>query len=94
MTRTARERCIVTEETALLFLYSAKRKGKGRAFRSENEEDAARGERLHNLFAQGLPFSTDEPEVDKEIEIKQLRKELVPRAHPMPDFTRPFVPKR
>ncbi|KAG2630214.1 uncharacterized protein LOC120701574 isoform X2 [Panicum virgatum] len=32
--------------------------------------------------------------VDEEIEIKQLRKEQVPRAHPMPDFTRPFVPKR
>jgi hypothetical protein len=32
--------------------------------------------------------------VDEEIEIKQLRKELVQRAHPMPDFTRPFVPKR
>ncbi|RCV19182.1 hypothetical protein SETIT_3G363800v2 [Setaria italica] len=32
--------------------------------------------------------------VDEEFEIKQLRKEQVPRAHPMPDFTRPFVPKR
>ena len=32
--------------------------------------------------------------MDEEIEIKQLRKEQVPRAHPMPDFTRPFAPKR
>ncbi|CAN6343475.1 unnamed protein product [Urochloa humidicola] len=32
--------------------------------------------------------------VDEEIEIKQLRKQQVPRAHPMPDFTRPFKPKR
>ncbi|CAL5092834.1 unnamed protein product [Urochloa decumbens] len=32
--------------------------------------------------------------VDEEIEIKQLRKQQVPRAHPMPDFTRPFMPKR
>ncbi|TVU49574.1 hypothetical protein EJB05_00887, partial [Eragrostis curvula] len=32
--------------------------------------------------------------MDEEIEIKQLRKEQVPRAHPMPDFTKPFVPKR
>ncbi|CAL4905700.1 unnamed protein product [Urochloa decumbens] len=32
--------------------------------------------------------------VDEEIEIKQLRKQQVPRAHPMPDFTRPFQPKR
>jgi hypothetical protein len=33
-------------------------------------------------------------QVDEEIEIKQLRKEQVPRAHPMPDFSKPFVPKR
>ncbi|XP_072148561.1 uncharacterized protein [Setaria viridis] len=104
-------------------------------------------ERLRNPLAQGLPYTTDEPEtpvkppmkeptepidlvlhsdvravgrskfdhqvaernsfmeevklererqqrVDEEFEIKQLRKEQVPRAHPMPDFTRPFVPKR
>ncbi|XP_062204439.1 microtubule-destabilizing protein 60-like isoform X2 [Phragmites australis] len=104
-------------------------------------------ERMRNPLAQGLPYTTDEPEnpakppmkeptepidlvlhsdvravgrakfdhqvaerssfleevklakerqqkVDEEIEIKQLRKEQVPRAHPMPDFTRPFVPKR
>jgi len=104
-------------------------------------------ERLRNPLAQGLPYTTDEPEtpvkpplkeptepidlvlhsdvraigrakfdhqvaerssfieevklererqlkVDEEIEIKQLRKEQVPRAHPMPDFTKPFVPKR
>ncbi|KAG2621666.1 uncharacterized protein LOC120666568 isoform X2 [Panicum virgatum] len=104
-------------------------------------------ERLRNPLAQGLPYTTDEPEtpvkpplkeptepidlvlhsdvraigrakfdhqvaerssfieevklererqlkVDEEIEIKQFWKEQVPRAHPMPDFTRPFVPKR
>jgi hypothetical protein len=33
-------------------------------------------------------------QLDEEIEIKQLRKEQVPRAHPMPDFSKPFVPKR
>ena len=33
-------------------------------------------------------------QMDEEIEIKVLRKEQVPRAHPMPDFSRPFVPKR
>ncbi|KAG0521380.1 hypothetical protein BDA96_08G155500 [Sorghum bicolor] len=104
-------------------------------------------ERLRHPVAQGLPYTTDEPEipakpptkeptepidhvlhsavrvvrrvkfdtqvaernsfmeevklererqqkVDEEIEIKQLRKEQVPRAHPMPDFSKPFVPKR
>jgi hypothetical protein len=33
-------------------------------------------------------------QVDEEIEIKQLRKEQVHRAHPVPDFSRPFEPKR
>jgi hypothetical protein len=33
-------------------------------------------------------------QMEEEIEIKQLRKETVPKAHPMPDFTKPFVPKR
>jgi hypothetical protein len=33
-------------------------------------------------------------QMDEEIEIKQLRKEQVPRAIPMPDFSRPFMPKR
>jgi hypothetical protein len=42
----------------LLILYSAKRKGKGRELRSEDEEDAAPG----GDDAQGLPFTTDEPE--------------------------------
>ncbi|KAK3140069.1 hypothetical protein QOZ80_5AG0395150 [Eleusine coracana subsp. coracana] len=104
-------------------------------------------EMMRNPLAQGLPFTTDEPEypvkppikeptepiylvlhsdvravgrakfdhqvaertsfmeevklakerqqkMDEEIEIKHLRKEQVPRAHPMPDFTKPFVPKR
>uniref|UniRef100_A0ACD5XN17 Uncharacterized protein n=1 Tax=Avena sativa TaxID=4498 RepID=A0ACD5XN17_AVESA len=104
-------------------------------------------EKLRNPHAQGLPWTTDEPEnlarpptkeptepfdvvlhstvravgrarfdhqimernvflekleqekerqqkIDEEIEIKQLRKEQVPRAHPMPDFSKPFVPKR
>jgi hypothetical protein len=33
-------------------------------------------------------------QADEEIEIKQMRKQQVPRAHPMPDFSKPFVPKR
>jgi hypothetical protein len=33
-------------------------------------------------------------QMEEEIEIKQLRKGTVPKAHPMPDFTKPFVPKR
>jgi len=34
---------MMTDETVLLFLYSAKRKDKGREFCSETEEDAAGG---------------------------------------------------
>ncbi|KAG5621548.1 hypothetical protein H5410_006766 [Solanum commersonii] len=78
-------------------------------------------------IAQGLPWTTDEPEclpkplikestrpVDlvlhsdiraaeraefdhqmaEEEEIRRLRKELVPKAQPMPYFDRPFVPRR
>ncbi|GFY86988.1 TPX2 (targeting protein for Xklp2) protein family [Actinidia rufa] len=78
-------------------------------------------------IAQGLPWTTDEPEclvkppvkeitrpVDlvlhsdvrameraefdqqlaDEEEIRRLRKELVPRAQPMPYFDRPFIPRR
>jgi hypothetical protein len=33
-------------------------------------------------------------QADEEIEIKYMRKQQVPRAHPMPDFSKPFVPKR
>ncbi|PWZ33849.1 Protein TPX2 [Zea mays] len=104
-------------------------------------------ERLRNPLAQGLPYTTEEPEIpakpptreptepidrvlhsearvvrrvkfdsqvaerssfmeevklererqqkaDEEVEIKQMRKQQVPRAHPMPDFSKPFVPKR
>ncbi|MCL7024705.1 hypothetical protein MKW94_006653 [Papaver nudicaule] len=32
--------------------------------------------------------------LEEEEEIKRLRKELVPRAQPMPYFDRPFIPKR
>uniref|UniRef100_J3M616 TPX2 C-terminal domain-containing protein n=1 Tax=Oryza brachyantha TaxID=4533 RepID=J3M616_ORYBR len=31
--------------------------------------------------------------LDEELEIEQLRKEQVPKAHPMLDFSRPFVMK-
>jgi hypothetical protein len=30
----------------------------------------------------------------EEEEIKRLRKELVPKAQPMPYFDRPFIPRR
>jgi len=30
----------------------------------------------------------------EEEEVKRLRKELVPKAQPMPYFDRPFVPRR
>uniref|UniRef100_A0A7C9DQ81 TPX2 C-terminal domain-containing protein n=1 Tax=Opuntia streptacantha TaxID=393608 RepID=A0A7C9DQ81_OPUST len=32
--------------------------------------------------------------LEEEEEIRRLRKELVPKAQPMPYFDRPFVPKR
>ncbi|KAG1347826.1 protein WVD2-like 4 [Cocos nucifera] len=64
--------------------------------------------------AQGLPWTTDEPEVaerldfleqinmekerqrklEEEEERWRLRKELIPRAQPMPYFDRPFIPKK
>lgn len=33
-------------------------------------------------------------QLSEEEEVKRLRKELVPRAQPMPFFDRPFVPKK
>ncbi|KAG8093048.1 hypothetical protein GUJ93_ZPchr0012g21922 [Zizania palustris] len=48
-----------------------------------------------NSFMEKLNMERErQQKLDEEIEIKQLRKEQVPRAHPMPDFSRPFVPKR
>ncbi|CAJ1947080.1 unnamed protein product [Sphenostylis stenocarpa] len=90
-------------------------------------EMMAEAEKMRIPIAQGLPWTTDEPEcllkptvkertrpidlklhsdiraVDRaefdqqlaeEEEIKRLRKELVPKAQPMPYFDRPFVPRR
>ncbi|CAN6338704.1 unnamed protein product [Urochloa humidicola] len=48
-----------------------------------------------NSFMEGVKLERKrQQKVDEEIEIKQLRKQQVPRAHPMPDFTRPFLPKK
>uniref|UniRef100_J3NEF1 TPX2 C-terminal domain-containing protein n=1 Tax=Oryza brachyantha TaxID=4533 RepID=J3NEF1_ORYBR len=48
-----------------------------------------------NSFLEKLNMERErQQKLDEELEIKQLRKEQVPRAHPMPDFSRPFVPKR
>ncbi|CAM0949393.1 unnamed protein product [Alopecurus aequalis] len=48
-----------------------------------------------NFFLERLELEKErQRKMDEEIEIKVLRKEQVPRAHPMPDFSRPFVPKR
>ncbi|KAM0862327.1 hypothetical protein ACQ4PT_045327 [Festuca glaucescens] len=48
-----------------------------------------------NIFLEKLELERErQQKMDEEIEIKQLRKEQVPRAIPMPDFSRPFVPKR
>ncbi|KAF0887676.1 hypothetical protein E2562_002372 [Oryza meyeriana var. granulata] len=48
-----------------------------------------------NSFLEKLNMERErQQKLDEEIEIKQLRKEQVPRAHPMPDFSKPFVPKR
>lgn len=120
---------------------------KEREFMKKLREMLTEEERLRIPIAQGLPWTTDEPEclikppvkentkpldlklhteiraVDRaefdhiiserlkaieqerleqerlqklaeEEEIKRLRKELVPRAQPMPFFDRPFIPKR
>uniref|UniRef100_A0A0E0RJ44 RRM domain-containing protein n=1 Tax=Oryza rufipogon TaxID=4529 RepID=A0A0E0RJ44_ORYRU len=48
-----------------------------------------------NSFLEKLNMERErQQKLDEELEIKQLRKEQVPRAHPMPDFSKPFVPKR
>ncbi|WVZ90914.1 hypothetical protein U9M48_037167 [Paspalum notatum var. saurae] len=48
-----------------------------------------------NSFMQEVKLERErQQKLDEELEIKQLRKEQVLRAHPMPDFTRPFAPKR
>ncbi|XP_062202060.1 microtubule-destabilizing protein 60-like [Phragmites australis] len=48
-----------------------------------------------NSFMEEVKLAKErQQKMDEEIDIKQLRKEQVPRAHPMPDFTRPIVPKR
>lgn len=33
-------------------------------------------------------------QLEEEEEIKRLRKELIPKAQPMPYFDRPFIPRR
>lgn len=33
-------------------------------------------------------------QMEEEEEIRRLRKELIPRAQPMPYFDRPFIPRR
>ncbi|XP_040245299.3 uncharacterized protein [Aegilops tauschii subsp. strangulata] len=48
-----------------------------------------------NIFLERLELEKErQQKLDEEIEIKLLRKEQVPRAHPMPDFSKPFMPKR
>ncbi|TVU47951.1 hypothetical protein EJB05_07569 [Eragrostis curvula] len=48
-----------------------------------------------NKFAEQLRLEREwQKELEEEERIRQLRKELVPKAQPMPYFDRPFVPKR
>ncbi|PNT62464.1 targeting protein for Xklp2 isoform X2 [Brachypodium distachyon] len=48
-----------------------------------------------NIFLEKLELEKErQQKMDEEVEIKQLRKEQVPKAHPMPDFSKPFLPKR
>ncbi|KAM0937857.1 hypothetical protein DsansV1_C24g0183631 [Dioscorea sansibarensis] len=50
-------------------------------------------ERLN--FAEQLKLEREKQQkLLEEEEVKRLRKELVPRAQPMPFFDRPFVPKK
>jgi hypothetical protein len=46
-------------------------------------------------YAEQLRLEREQQEkLEEEEMIRQLRKELVPKAQPMPYFDRPFVPKR
>ncbi|GJN08668.1 hypothetical protein PR202_ga26617 [Eleusine coracana subsp. coracana] len=48
-----------------------------------------------NKFAEQMRLERErQKELEEEERIRQLRKELVPKAQPMPYFDRPFVPKR
>jgi hypothetical protein len=48
-----------------------------------------------NKFAEQMRLERErQKELEEEEMIRQLRKELVPKAQPMPYFDRPFVPKR
>uniref|UniRef100_A0A0E0GIX0 TPX2 C-terminal domain-containing protein n=1 Tax=Oryza nivara TaxID=4536 RepID=A0A0E0GIX0_ORYNI len=48
-----------------------------------------------NKFAEQLRLERErQQKLEEEEMIKQLRKELVPKAQPMPYFDRPFIPKR
>ncbi|RZC69366.1 hypothetical protein C5167_032562 [Papaver somniferum] len=47
-----------------------------------------------SLLAQHRMKKHRQQKLGEEEEVKRLRKELVPRAQPMPYFERPFIPKR
>jgi hypothetical protein len=47
-----------------------------------------------SLNADDLLCATLLLKLAEEEEIKRLRKELVPKAQPMPYFDRPFIPRR
>ncbi|XP_062210333.1 microtubule-destabilizing protein 60-like isoform X2 [Phragmites australis] len=48
-----------------------------------------------NKFAEQLRLERErQQELEDQERIRQLRKELVPKAQPMPYFDRPFIPKR
>lgn len=48
---------------------------------------------LAGMFA-NLALTMNYSQIEEEEEIKRLRKELVPKALPMPCFDRPFAPRR
>ncbi|KAL0431741.1 UNVERIFIED_CONTAM: hypothetical protein Sradi_0800100 [Sesamum radiatum] len=58
--------------------------------RTESEKVAKK----MNLIEQYRMEREREQKLAEEEEIKRLRKELVPKAQPMPYFDRPFIPRR
>ncbi|KAG4926502.1 hypothetical protein JHK84_052178 [Glycine max] len=122
-----KEKLKVTRQKPFKLRTEQRGKLKEEEFVKKVQEMMTEEEKMRIPIAQGLPWTTDEPEcllkptvkestrpidlklhsdiraidraefdqqLEEEEEIRRLRKELIPKAQPMPYFDRPFVPRR